>query len=43
MRAGLSVIPYLDSLERIRLVFWPIDPTQRQVELFATEVVPLLS
>lgn len=25
------------------LVFWPIDPTPRQVELFATEIVPLLS
>jgi alkanesulfonate monooxygenase SsuD/methylene tetrahydromethanopterin reductase-like flavin-dependent oxidoreductase (luciferase family) len=25
------------------LVFWPIDPTARQVELFAGEVVPLLA
>ena len=25
------------------LIFWPIDPTQRQVELFASEVVRLLS
>jgi alkanesulfonate monooxygenase SsuD/methylene tetrahydromethanopterin reductase-like flavin-dependent oxidoreductase (luciferase family) len=25
------------------LVFWPIDPSRRQVELFSGEVVPLLS
>lgn len=25
------------------LVFWPIDPTPGQVELFATEILPLLS
>jgi hypothetical protein len=25
------------------LVFWPIDPTARQVEPFAGEVVPLLA
>jgi hypothetical protein len=25
------------------LVFWPVDPSARQVELFADEVVPLLS
>ncbi len=25
------------------LIFWPIDPTPRQVELFAGEVVPRLS
>jgi hypothetical protein len=24
-------------------VFWPVDPTPDQVELFANEVVPLLS
>ena len=24
-------------------IFWPIDPTARQVELFAGEVVPRLS
>jgi hypothetical protein len=25
------------------LVFWPIDPSREQVELFASEVVPLLT
>jgi hypothetical protein len=34
---GISVIPY-DTL-----VFWPVDPSPEQVELFADEVVPLIS
>jgi hypothetical protein len=25
------------------LVFWPVDPSPRQVELFSGEVVPLLA
>ena len=27
----------------VTLVFWPIDPTPQQVELIASDVVPLLS